>query len=420
MTMNLRKWLKILKLAVYSLLQHKLRAALSMLGIICGVMAVLAMLSIGEGAKRESLNQIEQLGTKNIYVKAIALTESQEAKARERRSNGLSSQDADRLLTGCRGIREIACLKEIKASLIGTIKDISPQIVACTPNYAGIQKLFVGQGRFITDEDITNNNQVCVIGENIANGLGLDGKPGALIRIESGLYKIAGVLKRYDRKTTKSSAIAARNYNDMIFIPLNTGEAFSQSKHGRTVMSNADLTELVVQMKTTEQVSRSLDIIKRIMEVSHGGVDDYQIIVPQELLRQSQKTQRTFNIVLGSIAFISLLVGGIGIMNIMLATVTERTKEIGIRRALGASQEDIVIHFLAESVLLTFSGGIIGILLGLLGVWVIAAAAEWKTAITLPSIILPLVMSICTGIFFGLYPAYSAARMDPIVALRHE
>jgi len=156
------------------------------------------------------------------------------------------------------------------------------------------------------------------------------------------------------------------------------------------------------------------------MEISHGGVEDFQMVVPQELLRQSQKTQRTFNIVLGSIACISLLVGGIGIMNIMLATVSERTKEIGIRRAVGAAREHIMIQFLAESVLLTFSGGIIGVVAGIAGVWLITAMAGWKTAVTIWSIILSLLMSTLVGIFFGMYPAYHAAKMDPIAALRHE
>jgi putative ABC transport system permease protein len=173
-------------------------------------------------------------------------------------------------------------------------------------------------------------------------------------------------------------------------------------------------------VQKTEQVLKAAGIIRRVMEISHGGVEDYQMVIPQELLQQSQKIQRTFNIVLGSIACISLLVGGIGIMNIMLATVSERTKEIGIRRAVGAAREHIMIQFLAESVILTFSGGIIGIAAGIGGVWFITMLAGWKTAITFWSIIFPLVMSILIGIFFGLYPAHRAAKMDPIAALRHE
>jgi putative ABC transport system permease protein len=181
-----------------------------------------------------------------------------------------------------------------------------------------------------------------------------------------------------------------------------------------------EVTELVVGVSTAQQVLRSVPAVKRILEVTHGGAEDYQIIVPQELLNQSRKIQRTFNIVLGSIAFISLLVGGIGIMNIMLATVSERTKEIGVRRAFGATYSDIIIQFLAESTILTFTGGMIGIIIGLGGVWLISAIAKWSTAITVLSLVLPLLTSILVGIFFGLYPAYAAAKMDPIAALRYE
>jgi putative ABC transport system permease protein len=180
------------------------------------------------------------------------------------------------------------------------------------------------------------------------------------------------------------------------------------------------LTEIVIQARRTDQVLHIARLVGRIMELAHGGAEDYQMVIPLELLHQSQRTQRTFNIVLGSIALISLLVGGIGIMNIMLATVSERTREIGIRRAVGATRKHITVQFLVESVLLTFSGGIFGVAIGIGGVWLITTLAGWQTAVTLWSIMLPLGMSIIVGIFFGLYPAYKAARMDPIAALHHE
>lgn len=411
------KYLKVGQLAVRSLLRHKLRAFLSLLGVIFGVAAVLAMLSVGEGARQETLNQIEQLGTKNIYIKAVPLTEGQEKKAREKLSRGLNYRDAERLLTGCKDILDIACLKEIKAPIIGMIKDIIPQIIECSSNYNLVLNISVSEGRFITDQDVSNKNQVCVLGENVAKRLGMDGKPGSFVRIENNLFRVVGVLKGYDRNAAKASPVAARNYNDIIFIP--TGTEGIISRNHRPSTTN-EVNELIIRMKTPDAVIKSIDIIKRIMELSHGGTEDYQIVVPQELLRQSQKTQRTFNVVLGSIAFISLLVGGIGIMNIMLATVSERTKEIGVRRAIGATQEDIIFQFIAEAVILTFSGGLVGIFAGMAGVWIISTMAGWKTAITIQSIALPLIMSLLTGIFFGLYPAYTAAKMDPIAALRNE
>lgn len=383
-------------------------------------MAVLAMLSIGEGAKREALSQIEQLGTRNIYLKAIVLTKDQRIKARERLSRGLSPYDKDRIIKGCAAVQDVACLKELSASIVGMLKEVSPQIVACSSNYAEVQKLAVSYGRFISDQDIESKNMVCVVGDSVANRLGPDSSPGGYIRMGNSLFKVVGVLERYDIRTTKSSVISVRNYNEMVFIPLGAERALVRAIYRKAMGSTAELTELIIQMRKTEQVLKAAGILRRIMEISHGGAEDYQMVIPQELLRQSQKTQRTFNIVLGSIACISLLVGGIGIMNIMLATVSERTREIGIRRAVGAAREHIMIQFLAESVMLTFSGGIIGIAAGMVGVWFITAMAGWKTAITIWSIVLSLLMSTLVGIFFGLYPAYHAAKMDPIAALRHE
>ena len=416
----MKKTTKIVALAIRSLLQHKLRAALSILGVICGVMAVLAMLSIGEGAKREAISQIEQLGTRNIYLKAVVLTEDQEIKARERLSRGLSPYDKDRIVRGCAAVKDVACLKELPASVLGAVRDVSPQVVACSSNFAQVQEISVFYGRFINDQDIEHKNRVCVVGDSVANSLGSDGRLGSHIRMGDNLFRIVGVLERHDTKAAKSSVVSVRDYNQMIFIPLGTEGEFAQASFRRGRTSTHGLTQLVIQVQKTDQVLRAASVIKRIMEISHGGVEDYQMVIPQELLRQSQKTQRTFNIVLGSIACISLLVGGIGIMNIMLATVSERTKEIGIRRAVGAAREHIMIQFLAESVLLTFSGGIVGVVAGIAGVWFITTMAGWNTAITIWSIILSLLMSTLVGIFFGIYPAYHAAKMDPIAALRHE
>jgi putative ABC transport system permease protein len=415
-----RKLFKFIALAVKLLLQHKLRATLSILGVVCGVAAVLSMLSIGEGAKRESLSQVEQLGTKNIYVKSIPLTEMQEKKSRAKLSQGLTLYDAQRIKNGCRDVQDVAGLRELKASVFGAIKDVMPQIVSCSPNYASLLNIPMGNGRFISDPDMQEGKLVCVIGYNVAKNMGASGSIGNYLRIENSLFKIIGILRRMESKERKAGAISLRNYNDMVFIPLTVASLVSKSTSVTGATAWPEVTELVVGVSAARQVLKSVLVVKRTLEITHGGADDYQIVVPQELLNQSRKIQRTFNIVLGSIAFISLLVGGIGIMNIMLATVSERTKEIGVRRAFGATYNDIIIQFLAESTILTLTGGMIGIIIGLGGVWLISAIAKWSTAITVLSLVLPLLTSILVGIFFGLYPAYAAAKMDPIAALRYE
>ena len=415
-----KKLFKVINIALRSLLQHKLRTALSILGVICGVMAVMTMISIGEGAKRESLVQIEQLGTKNIYIKAIALTDAQRKKAMDRRSPGLDSGDAALIRRECPGVADVAYLKELKATFMGVVKEISPQVIACSANYSRLQSIYISQGRFLTEQDMASKNQVCVLGDRVAKNLGLQGHVGHFVRIENRLFKVIGHLQRFDRKKSKSGTITARNYNEMVIIPLAVAKMFTEALSINSPRLSSELTEIIVQVRTAEQVDFTSKVIRRIMEHAHGGAEDYQIVVPQELLHQSRKIQRTFNVVLGSIALISLLVGGIGIMNIMLATVSERTREIGIRRSLGATQEDIIVQFLTEAVILTFAGGLIGVLTGTVCVWLVSAIAKWTTAITMLSLFLPLMTSILIGIFFGLYPAHLAAQMDPIVALRHE
>ncbi len=415
-----RKILKTAWIARRALLQHKLRSFLSVLGVVCGVMAVLSMICIGEGARRKIVNQIEQLGTRNIFVKAGELTDTQRHTALANLSTGLTLADKDRIVSGCTAVSSVAALKEIAATVWNVSRELSPEILAVTANYSGLQNFRLARGRFINSLDVERKNLVCVLGSGVAAAFGAAGQIGCDIRIENSLYTIVGVISRFDRNDDATTAIPVRNFNDMIFIPMGALPAAPPSKAPDLTAGHGDLSELVVQVSDSDAVMAAAAIIERILQVRHNNIKDYQLLVPQELLNQARRTQRTFNVVLGAIAGISLLVGGIGIMNIMLATVSERTREIGIRRAVGATRPDIIVQFLAESVILTFSGGLIGVVSGIGAVAVIAAIAEWQTAVTFWAAGLPLAMSLLVGLFFGLYPAWQAAHMDPVAALRHE
>lgn len=419
---SVHKFFSLVRIAGQSLLQHKLRSGLSILGIVCGVMAMLTMISVGEGAKYELLRQIERLGTKNIYVQAREMTQTQKDAAARKLSAGLRRTDVERILQGSEQIKAVATLKEIKAAVLGIAPDITPQVVATSANYAVIMGIPLSSGRFINGLDMDEEKLVCVLGDTLAESLGREGQMGNHIRIESHLFKVVGRLKRFQKndEKAKKTAISIRDYNEMLFIPAGLENIFTGRRESLEGSIPGNITEMIIQVKKTDYVFQTGEIIKRIMQRVHNGVSDYLIIIPQELLRQSRQTQKTFNMVLGAIAGVSLLVGGIGIMNVMLASVSERTREIGLRRAVGATRVDILQHFLMESVILTFSGGIIGVLGGLAAAVMIAEIAEWQTRITLWSVLTPVMMSILVGIFSGLYPALQASRMDPIKALRHE
>ncbi len=404
---------ELLRYALRSLWQHRLRAVLSTLGVVCGIIAFLAMVSIGEGAKRETLAQIEQLGLKNILIKTSILTAEQEHNARNQGSYGLSLTDGERLKKAIGSLTEVAAVRETRLTTVALSREVSPDVLAVTPNFIGVQRLSMGDGRFVTEEDVRQRNLVCVLGHEVAKNLGETGKPGGMLRLENTLCKVIGVLQRFERKPARNNgAISVRDFNNTIILPLG-------AQTGLTDGTSEAVTELIAETRSAKEVLPALPIIRRVMEVAHHGVDDYRIVAPQELLKQSEQAQTTFNIVLGSIASISLLVGGIGIMNIMLASVTERTREIGIRRAVGATREHIVAQFLMEAIILTSSGGILGTVLGLAGIWAVSTFAGWQVAVTAWALLLPLFMSVLIGLFFGLYPAMQAARMDPIEALRY-
>lgn len=417
-------WLESLWYAFKSLYQHRLRTFLTMLGVIFGVAAVIAMLSIGKGAESEMIEQIAAFGINNVRIYARELNETQKQQAERTPSVGLAYEDA-------KYIQEIlpyvvAAAPQNLLDKPVTYRDLSPetQIVGTTPEYLGINGGGLQAGRFLSSDDLLLYRKVCVLSFELARQLFLTEEPiGQWLNIGGMRFEVVGVLK--DRQATKQRVqIRSRDLAKDVYIPISTSlKKFSltpaeNTPHNQVLYNVVD--ELSLQVSGPEYLNAARTAVNQILKRRHYGIKDTEIIVPTELLEQSQATQRLFNLVMACIAGLSLLVGGIGIMNIMLASVTERTRQIGIRRAIGATPGDILIFFLLESLLISLIGGLMGIGVGVGISQIITAAAGWKTIVSPESILLSFGVSSVVGIFFGLYPAWRASKMDPIQALRHD
>ena len=289
-------------------------------------------------------------------------------------------------------------------------------MVGTTPEYAEVLNFPVSKGSFITYYDVANKNRVCVLGGGIKKDLFKFEDPiGKKIKIENLWFTVIGVMEDKNIPAGKKGSIKTRNLNQDIYIPITA--SFKRFVNDPLA---SEIDQITARVINSEKITEAANIIRNIISRRHNGVPDFQIIIPEALLRQSQETQRIFNIVMGAIAGISLLVGGIGIMNIMLATILERTKEIGIRRAVGATKMDILGQFIIEAVLISFSGGILGIFLGYGMTKIIAFYAGWKTIVNIYMILLSFGVSVSVGLIFGILPARKAANLDPIESLRYE
>ncbi len=404
--------------SVQGLQSHKLRSLLTMLGIIFGVAAVIAMLSIGEGAKQQALEQIKLMGINNIIVRDTGVIGG-DAAAEDQRSNfsrGITLQDVASIGEVLTSVTSVAPQKEFTMDVSYGDITASTTVLGTTSDYIRIFKFAPIEGAFITELDLRERSQVCVLGSDIKEELFYYRDPvGEKVRLGTEWFTVVGVMERRAISSGTSSEVVARDVNRDIYVPLTSAQSRFIIP---TLASPVD--QITLEVEDAAKIGESSVILDRLMLRRHNGIQDYRIIIPEELLRQSQETQRIWGIVMGAIAGISLLVGGIGIMNIMLATVLERTKEIGVRRAVGATRRDILYQFLVEAVFLSFLGGLIGIGLGFTLTKIISLYAKWRTIVSLFAVVLAFGVSAGVGIIFGIYPARKAALLDPIESLRYE
>jgi putative ABC transport system permease protein len=411
-------------LGIENLLLHKLRSFLTMLGVVFGVGSVVAMLAVGEGASKEALEQIRKLGSNNIIISSIKSVEEEQTSTAHSHMSiyGLTYEDYDRICESFVNIRKAVPVKLLrKESRLGQ-RTLELRVVGTTELWFELVPREVLAGRILTERDREDFSSVAVLTEYGARKLlATRNTIGQSIRVGGDYFEVIGIVKS---ESGQAGNMQIPDQEIDAYIPLNVardyfGDVFTKMTSGSRVRELVELHQIIAQVDDTADVEPTAQGIERMLQSFHKK-KDYEVSVPLALLKQAEATKRTFNIVLGSIAGISLVVGGIGIMNIMLASVTERTREIGIRRAIGAKRRQIIFQFLIETVVLSTIGGIVGLGLGVLIPSLITYFAKMPTVITFESIVLPLFISIGVGIIFGLYPAASAAKVDPIVALRHE
>ena len=418
-------FIRTVKLGVRSLLLHKLRSSLTTLGVLFGVSSVIAMLAIGEGASLEAQEQIRQLGSQNVILRSVKPAEDKVSNQRERTIKyGLTRDDLARIRETFPGVKRAVPLRQLPEEVRYRTQAIRPDVISTTPDYREATGRVVSLGRFLdrTDEDTVAN--VCVLGYEVARAFFPFQSPlGERVKIGADYFTVVGTLLPRVRLGSDRPEAGEDNPGE-IFIPASTGQKWFgdtlvKMRSGSMDMEEVQLHEIIVEVDHAVNVPVVASACREMLRQQHRE-RDYKVVVPLELLLRAEETKRIFNIVLGSIAGISLLVGGIGIMNVMLATVTERTREIGIRRALGAKRRHIVTQFLVETVVLSAGGGVLGVLLGVMIPLGVERFADMRTIVTPDAPLLAFGISAGIGVIFGLYPAWRAANMDPVEALRHE
>jgi putative ABC transport system permease protein len=457
----LERYKYIFNIALEAVFLNKFRSVLTALGIIFGVAAVITMMAIGSGAKQEILDQIKMVGVNNILI----MPKAEKSKGKNAQGSGQDSQSQDQKQNNTDGkfspglsLKDAESIREV----VPTVETVSPELIfetdivkdavkttaklsGVTPDFFTVFNLELQEGFMFNEEQLRDGKSVCIIGPTIKakffpseNAVGKDIKCGTI------WLRIVGVLKKREISQSTVDDLGISDYNNSIYAPLQTllrryrdrSMVTAKSLQGGTVFTDGmssvfisdesgsqgknQLDKIVVQVRESAQIGPTVELLKKMMLRRHAGVEDFEIKVPELLLKTAQRTKDVFNIVLGAIASISLLIGGIGIMNIMLASVMERIKEIGIRQAIGATKRDIVLQFLMEATLLSISGGLIGIVLGISLSKIIMEITGILTIVSPVSILISFGVSASVGIIFGYMPSQRAAKQDPVESLRHE
>ncbi|HZJ73854.1 MAG TPA: ABC transporter permease [Perlabentimonas sp.] len=446
-----KRYLHDITIAVESILSNKLKSVLTALGIIFGVAAVISMMAIGNGAQLEILEQMEMVGVNNIIINPIFEekddTSDQEGGETEKQkfSPGLTLLDMEAIQQIIPAVEKVSPEISLNSFVQFSSFRMPAKILGVSPDYFELFNLPLEQGTFFTNYQLEHGIPVCIIGANIKNKFFSGTNPiGQYIKFGQVWLQVIGILEKTDITLTGFESAGVNVYNDNVYIPVKTmlmrykNRALVNTKKSQVISGRGmfrivgissetqsqqnyhQLDRIIVQVAKTEDIPSTTDILSRMMLRRHAGVKDFEIIVPELLLKQQQRTKDIFNIVLGAIASISLVVGGIGIMNIMFASVMERIKEIGTRLAIGAKKADIVAQFLSEAVLISVSGGLIGIILGIVLSFLITHISGILTVISPLSVVVAFGVSAAVGVIFGLSPAKRAADRDPIESLRYE
>jgi len=409
-------WREAIASALAQLAAHKLRTTLAMLGVVFGVGAVISMLSIGAGAERQALETIERLGRRNLVLRAKEL-ETEELREVRKRSIGLARRDVEAIRDGLPGVERVAPRIEVSTwQVLSEGGRSEAEVHGVGADWPELVRVALAEGRFFDLEDERRHAQVAVLGPAARRDLfGYAPAVGGRIRVNDVWFEVVGVVAEGGGDEDRFQGVALGASSRVVWIPVSTAE--------RKLERNSEASpfdEITVRLAADTEPLAAARALETLVDRLHAGAEDYELVVPEALLAESRRTQRLFNVVMGSIAGISLLVGGIGIMNILLASVLERTREIGVRRAVGARREDIRRQFLVEAFAITALGGAAGIALGLALAATVAAWAGWQTEVTALSVLIASGVAIGVGVASGYYPAARAAELDPIDALRYE